>query len=95
MEGLDCKGKGKVANEKEKIPIYGKPKGEKPIDSGSKKEGKKKKCIKKIVYYESDTSTSSTTSHKDDSSPSKQNMIKSTSNRTPFNYSHISHNPNV
>jgi hypothetical protein len=49
-----------VANDyaqKEKIPDDGEPKGEKSLDSRTKKEGKKK-CVKKIVYYESDTSTS-------------------------------------
>jgi hypothetical protein len=41
---MEPKGKGKVTNEKEKIPIDHKPKGEKTVDSGScKKEGKKKK----------------------------------------------------
>jgi hypothetical protein len=51
-KGIDSKGKGKVAEEKEKICIDHEPKGEKTIDSGSgKKEDKKKKCIKKIVYY--------------------------------------------
>jgi hypothetical protein len=43
---MEPKGKGKVTDEKEKIPIDHKPKGEieKTVDSGSgKKEGKKKK----------------------------------------------------
>jgi hypothetical protein len=43
---------GKVVNntnEKENMPIDDKPKGEKHVDSGTKKEDKKK-CIKKIVY---------------------------------------------
>jgi hypothetical protein len=69
MVGQVSKGKGKVDDEKDKIPIDDEPNGEKLIDLGSKKDGKKKR-IKKIIYYESDTS--STTSHRDDSSPSKQ-----------------------
>jgi hypothetical protein len=75
-DGHQREGKGGWRSKKEKISISDKPKGEKPIDSGSnKKEGKKNKCIKKIVYYESDTSTSSTTSQKNDPS-SKQKMVK-------------------
>ena len=69
---MDSKGKGKVTDEKEKIPIDDEPKGEKVVDSGSckKKEGMKKKGIKKIIYYESNTSSSS--QKDDDASPSKQ-----------------------
>jgi hypothetical protein len=55
MTGQDLK--GKVANdhnEKEKIPIDYRPKGEKSVDSRTK-EGKKKKHIKKIVYYENES----------------------------------------
>jgi hypothetical protein len=51
---------GKVVNntnEKENMPIDDKPKGEKHVDSGTKKEDKKK-CIKKIVYYETNSYTS-------------------------------------
>jgi hypothetical protein len=92
MVGQVSKGKGKVDDEKDKIPIDDEPNGEKLIDLGSKKDGKKKR-IKKIIYYESDTS--STTSHRDDSSPSKQKTNKSTFNRTPFNYSCISRNSNA
>jgi hypothetical protein len=77
---MDSKGKGKVSNEKEKIPLDNEPKGNKMVDLGShKKEGGKKRRIKKIIYYESDTSSSS---QKDDSSSSskkksvKQNYAK-------------------
>lgn len=89
MLRVDPKGKEKVANdhnEKEKIPIDDEPEGEKSVGSGTKKEGKK--CIKKIVCCKSDTSTS-TSLHKDSYS-SKEKTAKSTFNRTPFNYSHIS-----
>ena len=65
---MDSKGKGKVSNEKEKIPLDNDPKGDKMVDLGShKKEGEKKRHIKKIIYYESDTSSSS---QKDNSSSS-------------------------
>jgi hypothetical protein len=62
-----------VHDEKEKIPIYDEPKGEKPIDSGSSKNknGNKKKHIKKTIYYESDTFTSLMTSQKYDSYSNK------------------------
>jgi hypothetical protein len=47
---MDPKGKGKVTNNKDKIPINDEPKGEKPVDSRSnKKEGIKKKHIKKTT----------------------------------------------
>jgi hypothetical protein len=94
MLRVDPKRKEKVANdhnEKEKIPIDDEPEGEKSVGSGTKKEGKK--CIKKIVCCKSDTSTS-TSLHKDSSS-SKEKTVKSTFNRTPFNYSHISRNSNA
>jgi hypothetical protein len=61
MMRQDPKGKGMVANnyaQKDKIPDDGEPKGEKSLDSRTKKKEGKKKCVKKIVYYESDTSTS-------------------------------------
>jgi hypothetical protein len=63
---MDPKGKGKVANEKEKEILFGNKEGE-TVDFGSgknkkdtkKKKKKKKKRIKKIVYYGSDVSSSS------------------------------------
>jgi hypothetical protein len=50
---MDSKGKRKVSDEKERIPIDVKPKGEKIVDSGSgkRKESNKKKHKKKIIYY--------------------------------------------
>jgi hypothetical protein len=50
---MDSKGKGKVSDEKEKIPIDDEPKREKTVDSGSSKKEGKKKRIKKIIYYDS------------------------------------------
>jgi hypothetical protein len=80
-----------VSDEKEKITIDNKPKGEKIVVSGlGKKEGKKKH-IKKIIYYDNDTS-----SQKDDNtSPSKQNMVKTSFNHTPLHYSCISRSSNA
>jgi hypothetical protein len=93
----DYKGKGKVADEhdrKENIPIDDEPKGEKPVDSGlGNNTGMEKKRIKKIVYYDSDTSSS--TQKNDDSSSSKQKLVKTTFNRIPFYYSHISRSSNA
>jgi hypothetical protein len=91
---MDSKGKGKVSDEKEKIPLDDDPKGDKTVDSGlsKKKEGKKKKCIKKIIYYESDTSSSL---QKDSSSSSKKKMVKQNYTKTSFNYSHIPYNSNA
>jgi hypothetical protein len=61
---VDSKGKGKVSNEKEKVPDEVETKDEILVDSGShKKEGKRRKHIKKIIYYDGDTSSSS---HNDD-----------------------------
>jgi hypothetical protein len=60
----------------------------------SKKEGKKKKKkkhIKKIIFYDNDTSSS----QKDDNSSSNQKTVKTSFNRTPLNYSHISHYSNA
>jgi hypothetical protein len=92
---MDSKGKGKVTDEKEKIPIDDEPKGEKVVDSGSckKKEGMKKKGIKKIIYYESNTSSSS--QKDDDTYSSKQKTVKTSFNRTPLNYSRISRSSNA
>jgi hypothetical protein len=75
---MDSKGKRKVTDDKENIPIDDIPKGgEKPIESGSnkKKDGKKKERIRKIIYYEINASSSS---HKDndDSSSSKKKTVK-------------------
>jgi hypothetical protein len=75
MARENAKGKGKVIDEKKKI--NNKPKGDKPIDSGSnnKKRDGKKKRIKKIVLYDNDVSSSS--SHKDtDDSSSKKKTVK-------------------
>jgi hypothetical protein len=49
------KGKGKVAdhNEKDNTPIDRKPKDEKLVDLGTKKDGNKK-WTKKIIYYETE-----------------------------------------
>jgi hypothetical protein len=70
-----------VIEDKKTISINDEPKGEKPIDSGSKK-----KKIKKIIYYDIDSSSSS---HKDadDSSSSKKKMVKHAYSKTFFNYS--------
>jgi hypothetical protein len=100
MAGIDPKGNGKVADghdEKERIPIDDKPKCEKPVNSGSKrnKEGKKKKHIKKTVNYESNTSASSPTLRKDYSSSSKQKTVKNTFNCTLLNYSCFSRSSNA
>jgi hypothetical protein len=81
---MDSKGKGKVYNEKEKIPIDDEPKGKKIVDSGL---GKKKKRIKKIIYYDNDSSSSQ---KDDDSSSSKQKTVKTSFNCTPLNYLWIS-----
>jgi hypothetical protein len=56
---MDSIGKGKVTDEKEKIPLDDEPKGDKIVELEShKKEGNKKR-IKKIINYESDASSSS------------------------------------
>jgi hypothetical protein len=49
---MDSKGKGKVSDEKEKIPLDDEPEGNKTVESGSnkKREGKKKKHIKKPLH---------------------------------------------
>jgi hypothetical protein len=94
MVGNDSNGKGKVVDEKEKIPVDGDLKDDVPIDSGSnKKEGKRRKRVKKIVYYDSDSSSSS---HKDDnSSSSKKKTVKQNYSKTYFNYSRIPYNSNA
>jgi hypothetical protein len=53
---MDPKGKGMVANDKEKESFFNEPRDDKPTDSGSshkKRDGKKKRHIKKIIYYDS------------------------------------------
>jgi hypothetical protein len=81
---MDSKGKDKVADEKQTVPIDDEPKGDKTVDSGSgKKNEGKKKCIKKITYYENDTSSA----QKDSSY--MQKSVKTPFTRTP-NYKHIS-----
>jgi hypothetical protein len=91
---MDSKGKGKVFDEKEMIPIDDEPKGEKIVDSRSEKwkEGKKK-CIKKIIYY--DSATSSSSQKDDNASPSKQKAVKTSFNRIYFNYSCNSRSSNA
>jgi hypothetical protein len=81
-------------NEKETVN-NNKPKGEKPIDSGSnnkEKDGKKKRCIKKIVYYDSGTSSSPPKEEDDDDLSSKKKMVKQ---NYSFDYSHILYNSNA
>ena len=87
----DAKGKGKVTDEKE--TLNDDPKGEKLVDSRSrkKKDGKKKR-VKKIVYYDNDTSSSSP-KDSDDSFSSKQKTIKQNYSKTSFNYSRIPYKP--
>jgi hypothetical protein len=93
---MDHKGKGKVADEKEKeIASNETSKGE-TVDSssGKKKKDGKKKCIKKIVYYESDTSSSSPREDNDSSTTNKM-LIKQNYSKTYFNYSRIPYNSNA
>jgi hypothetical protein len=89
---MDPKGKGMVANDKEKESFLNEPRDDKPTDSGSshkKRDGKKKRCIKKIIYYDSDASSSSP--HDDDSSSKK----KSVNQNYSFDYSRIQYNSNA
>jgi hypothetical protein len=90
---MDSKGKRKVSDEKERIPIDGEPNGEKIFGSGSGKRKEDKKRIKKIIYYDSDISFS--LPKDDNASPSKQKTVKTSFNRTPFNYSFISRSSNA
>jgi hypothetical protein len=87
---MDSKGKGKVFDEMERIPIIYEPKGKKIFESDheGRSARRRSKHINKIIYYDSDMSSSS---HKDDNaSPSKQKMVKTSFNHTSFNYSCIS-----
>jgi hypothetical protein len=76
---MDPKGKGMVANNKEKESIFNEPRDDKPTDSGSshkKRDRKKKRRIKKIIYYDSDASSPSPRDDDDDSSSKKKWLIK-------------------
>jgi hypothetical protein len=91
----NAKGKGKVIDKNE--TINNKPKGDKPVNSGSnnkKKDGKNKKDIKKIVYYDSDASSSSP-KEDNDSSSSKKKTVKHNCSKTSFNYCRIPYNSNA
>jgi hypothetical protein len=93
---MDPKDKGIVINEKEKETVNNnEPKGEEPINSGSKKDGKKKRRIKKIVYYDSGDSSSSPKEDDDGDSSSKQKTVKQNYSKTSFDYSHFPYNSNA
>jgi hypothetical protein len=92
---MDSKGKGMVANDKEKESIFNEPRDDKPTDSGSshkKKDGKKKRHIKKIVYYDSNASFSSPRDDDDDDSSSKK---KTVNQNYYFDYSRMPYNSNA
>jgi hypothetical protein len=59
MVGNDSKGKSKVSDKNERVPVDGNLKDDAPVDSGSnKKDERNKKRIKKIIYHDSDASSS-------------------------------------
>jgi hypothetical protein len=71
---MDSKGKGKVFDEKEKIPNDRDTKDETPVEPGSHKKEDKRRNRIKIIYYDNNMSSSS---HKDDDdSSSKKKAIK-------------------
>jgi hypothetical protein len=87
----DSNGKGKVTDEKEKIPSMAISKAM-HRRLGIKQEGGKEKFIKKIIYYDSDSSSS----HKDnDDSSYKKKTLKQNYSKMSFNYSRIPYNSNV
>jgi hypothetical protein len=89
---MDPKGKGMVANDKEKESLFNEPRDNKPTDSGSshKKRDEKKRRIKKIIYYDSDALSSSP--RDDDDSSSKKKMVNQ---NYSFDYSRIPYNSNA